>query len=417
MENRNPYENMLSVLNETCTMMGKKESEYVFLKYPEREVKVSVPVEMDDGEIRVFEGYRVQHNSARGPYKGGLRFHPNTDLNEVKALAAWMSFKCAVADIPFGGSKGGITVDPTKLSKRELERLTRNFTERIAPVIGPEKDIPAPDVNTNSEIMGWIMDTYSRLAGSPRPGVVTGKPIEIGGSLGRTAATAAGVCMIAHKAIAYVGLDKEENRFAVQGLGNVGGLTAQILYDGGHRVICVSDVNGCVYNEKGLNITEIRAFLANGGKLNEYKAEGVQQLAREAVLTIDCDVLIPCALENQITVENADKIRAKIIVEGANGPTTYEADKILASHGIPVIPDILANCGGVVVSYFEWVQDLQNFYWSEKEVNDRLTEKMSAAFHAVVDMKEKYGTTFRKGAYAVAINRIIVAENMRKSWH
>ena len=417
MENRNPYENMLSVLNETCTMMGKKESEYVFLKYPEREVKVSVPVEMDNGEIRVFEGYRVQHNSARGPYKGGLRFHPNTDLNEVKALAAWMSFKCAVADIPFGGSKGGITVDPSTLSKKELERLTRNFTERIAPVIGPDKDIPAPDVNTNAEIMGWIMDTYSRLAGSPRPGVVTGKPIEIGGSLGRTAATAAGVCMIAEKALAYVGLDKNENRFAVQGLGNVGGLTAQILYNSGHRVICVSDVNGCVYNENGLNITEIRAFLANGGKLNEYKADGVQQLPREAVLPIDCDVLVPCALENQITEDNANDVKAKIVVEGANGPTTYGADKILASRGIPVVPDILANCGGVVVSYFEWVQDLQNFYWAENEVQERLTQKMSAAFNAVVEMKEKYNTTLRKGAYAVAINRIVVAENMRKPWH
>ena len=417
MENRNPYENMLSVLNETCAMMNMTESEYVMLKYPEREVKVSVPVEMDNGEMHVFEGYRVQHNSARGPYKGGLRFHPNTDLNEVKALAAWMSFKCAVADIPFGGSKGGITVDPTKLSKRELERLTRNFTERIAPVIGPEKDIPAPDVNTNAEIMGWIMDTYSRISGRPTPGVVTGKPIEIGGSLGRTAATAAGVCMIAENALAYIGLDKNENRFAVQGLGNVGGLTAQILYNSGHKVICVSDVNGCVYSEKGLNITAIREFLANGGKLNEYKADGVQQLAREAVLTIDCDVLVPCALENQITEENAAKVQAKIIVEGANGPTTYGADKILAERGIPVVPDILANCGGVVVSYFEWVQDLQNYYWPEDLVNERLAHKMSAAFNAVVEMKEKYNTTLRKGAYAVAIGRIVKAENMRKPWH
>ena len=415
MENTNPYENMLSVLTETAKMMNMKESDYVVLKYPEREVKVSVPVEMDNGETRVFEGYRVQHNSARGPYKGGLRFHPNTDLNEVKALAAWMSFKCAVADIPFGGSKGGITVDPSTLSKRELERLTRNFTERIAPVIGPEKDIPAPDVNTNSEIMGWIMDTYSRISGAPKPGVVTGKPIEIGGSLGRTAATAAGVCMHAKMALDYIKMDGKTARFAVQGLGNVGGLTAQILFDGGHKVTCVSDVNGCVADEKGLNITEIRKFLASGGKLNEYK--GATQLPREAVLTYDCDVLIPCALENQITEKNAADVKAKLIVEGANGPTTYEADKILASRGIPVVPDILANGGGVVVSYFEWVQDLQNFYWDEKTVNDRLAAKMTNAFKAVVEMKEKYNTTLRKGAYAVAINRIVVAENMRKPWH
>ena len=417
MEKINPYENMLSVLTSTAKMMGLSESDYVVLKYPEREVKVAVPVEMDDGSVRVFEGYRVQHNSARGPYKGGLRFHPNTDLDEVKALAAWMSFKCAVADIPYGGAKGGITVDPASLSKTELERLTRNFTERIAPVIGPDKDIPAPDVNTNAEIMGWIMDTYSRLTGAPRPGVVTGKPIEIGGSLGRTAATASGVCMIAKMALRHFGIDEMSASYAVQGMGNVGGLTAQILFDGGHKVTCVSDVNGCVRNDKGLNITEIRNFLQNGGKLNEYKAEGVEQLQREAILTIDCDVLIPCALENQLTKENADKVQAKIVVEGANGPTTPEADEILTKRGIPVVPDILANSGGVVVSYFEWVQDLQNYYWDEKDVAKRLTQKMELAFKAVVDQAKKYDTSLRKGAYAVAIGRIITAAKFRKSWH
>ena len=417
MKKINPYENMLSVLTSTAKMMGLSESDYVFLKYPEREVKVAVPVEMDDGSVRVFEGYRVQHNSARGPYKGGLRFHPNTDLDEVKALAAWMSFKCAVADIPYGGAKGGITVDPSKLSKTELERLTRNFTERIAPVIGPDKDIPAPDVNTNAEIMGWIMDTYSRLTGAPRPGVVTGKPIEIGGSLGRTAATASGVCMIAAMALKHFHIDEKTSRFAVQGMGNVGGLTAQILYDGGHKVICVSDVNGCVYNEKGLNITKIREFLQKGGKLNEYKERGVKQLEREAVLTIDCDVLIPCALENQLTAANADQVKAKIVVEGANGPTTPEADEILTKRGIPVVPDILANSGGVVVSYFEWVQDLQNYYWDEKDVAKRLTQKMEMAFKAVVEQAKKYKTSLRKGAYAVAIGRIIAAAKFRKSWH
>lgn len=418
MEKINPFESMLSVLTETAEMMGLEESDYVVLKHPEREVKVAVPVEMDDGTIRVFEGYRVQHNSARGPYKGGLRFHPNTDLDEVKALAAWMSFKCAVADIPYGGAKGGVTVDPSSLSKNELERLTRNFTERIANNIGPEKDIPAPDVNTNAEIMGWIMDTYSRVTGgAPRPGVVTGKPIEIGGSLGRTAATASGVCQIAKMALKYLNVDEAASRFAVQGMGNVGGLTAQILFDAGNKVTCVSDVNGCVHSEAGLNITEIRNFLANGGKLNEYSAEGVEQLQREAVLTLDCDVLIPCALENQITGENANQVKAKVIVEGANGPTTPEADKILAERHIPVVPDILANSGGVVVSYFEWVQDLQNYYWDEKTVADRLQDKMESAFQAVVEAARKHNTTLRKGAYAVAIGRIITAEKIRKPWH
>lgn len=412
---KNPYENMLSVLEDAATMMGLSPDEYVMLKYPERELKVSVPVEMDDGHIEVFEGYRVQHSSARGPYKGGIRYHQDTDINEVKALAAWMSFKCAVAGIPYGGGKGGITVDPRKLSKGELERLTRKFTEKIAPLIGPEKDIPAPDVNTNGEIMGWVMDEYSKLQGKQCPGVVTGKPIEIGGSLGRTPATANGVVMTVENALAYLGKEGTENRIAVQGLGNVGGLTAQILYNKGYRVVCVSDVYGCVYDENGLNITEIRDYIGSGKKLSSYK--GAKQMPREAVLTCDCDVLIPCALENQITEKNAADIKAFLIVEGANGPTTYEADKILESRGIPVVPDILANGGGVVVSYFEWVQNLSNFYWTEEDVNEKLASRMNASFEAVTKAKEKYSTSFRNAAYAVAIGRIVEASKIRKPWN
>lgn len=326
-----------------------------------------------------------------------------------------MSFKCAVAGIPYGGGKGGITVDPRKLSKGELERLTRKFTEKIAPLIGPEKDIPAPDVNTNGEIMGWVMDEYSKLQGKQCPGVVTGKPIEIGGSLGRTPATANGVVMTVENALAYLGKEGTENRIAVQGLGNVGGLTAQILYNKGYRVVCVSDVYGCVYDENGLNITEIRDYIGSGKKLSSYK--GAKQMPRESVLTCDCDVLIPCALENQITEKNAADIKAFLIVEGANGPTTYEADKILESRGIPVVPDILANGGGVVVSYFEWVQNLSNFYWTEEDVNEKLAGRMNASFEAVTKAKEKYSTSFRNAAYAVAIGRIVEASKIRKPWN
>ena len=412
---KNPYENMLSVLEDAATMMGLSPDEYVMLKYPERELKVSVPVEMDDGHIEVFEGYRVQHSSARGPYKGGIRYHQDTDINEVKALAAWMSFKCAVAGIPYGGGKGGITVDPRKLSKGELERLTRKFTAKIAPLSGPEKDLAARVVNTNGEIMGWVMDEYSKLQGKQCPGVVTGKPIEIGGSLGRTPATANGVVMTVENALAYLGKEGTENRIAVQGLGNVGGLTAQILYNKGYRVVCVSDVYGCVYDENGLNITEIRDYIGSGKKLSSYK--GAKQMPRESVLTCDCDVLIPCALENQITEKNAADIKAFLIVEGANGPTTYEADKILESRGIPVVPDILANGGGVVVSYFEWVQNLSNFYWTEEDVNEKLAGRMNASFEAVTKAKEKYSTSFRNAAYAVAIGRIVEATKIRKPWN
>lgn len=326
----NPYENMIAVLEEAAGKLGLKPEEYETLKYPERELTVSIPVKMDDGTLKVFEGYRVQHNSARGPYKGGIRYHQNANPDEVKALAAWMSFKCAVVNIPYGGAKGGIKVDPGKLSRDELIRLTRRYTTRILPLIGPDQDIPAPDVNTNGEVMGWIMDTYSMFKGHSVPGVVTGKPVEIGGSIGRSEATGRGVTIIAEKCITDLGMDPQKQTYAVQGMGNVGGTAAKILYDEGKKVIAVSDWSGGVMDKEGLDIPKILEFLSDRSRcLKDYEAEGAEHITNEELLTCDCDILIPAALENQITEENAGAIQAKVIVEAANGPTTVEADKIL----------------------------------------------------------------------------------------
>ena len=366
----NPYENMVAVLEQAAEKLGLKPDEYETLKYPERELIVSIPVRMDDGTLKVFEGYRVQHNSARGPYKGGIRYHQNANQDEVKALAAWMSFKCAVANIPYGGAKGGIKVDPTKLSRDELIRLTRRYTTRILPLIGPDQDIPAPDVNTNGEVMGWIMDTYSMFKGHSVPGVVTGKPVEIGGSIGRAEATGRGVTIIAEKCLEDSGMEPQEQTYAIQGMGNVGGTAAKILYEEGKKVIAVSDWSGGVMKREGLDIPDILAFLSDRSKaLKDYEKEGTEHISNEELLTCKCDVLIPAALENQITEKNAAQIQARVIVEAANGPTTIEADQILAERKITVIPDILANAGGVVVSYFEWVQNIQSMAWELDEVN------------------------------------------------
>lgn len=345
-------------------MLGLARDEYETLRYPERELTVSIPVKMDNGEIKVFEGYRVQHNSSRGPYKGGIRYHQDSNLDEVKALSAWMSFKCAVVNIPYGGAKGGIKVDPRQLSRDELIRLTRRYTTRILPIIGPDQDIPAPDVNTNGEVMGWIMDTYSMFKGHAVPGVVTGKPLEIGGSIGRTEATGRGVTIITLQCLKNMGLDADQQTYAIQGMGNVGGTAARIFYETGKKIVAVGDYSGGVYKEDGLNITEISEFLADRNHcLKDYQAEGVTHLTNDELLTCKCDVLIPAALENQITEDNAERIQAKVIIEAANGPTTVEADEILNRRGIIVVPDILANAGGVVVSYFEWVQNIQSMAW------------------------------------------------------
>lgn len=410
----NPHENMLAVLDEAASRLGLKEADYITLRYPEREMIVSIPVRMDNGEMKVFEGYRVQHNSARGPYKGGIRFHQNSDLDEVKALAAWMSFKCAIVNIPYGGAKGGIKVNPSKLSRDELIRLTRRYTTRILPIIGPDQDIPAPDVNTNGEVMGWIMDTYSMFKGHSVPGVVTGKPIEIGGSIGRTEATGRGVTIITRQCLEHLGMSYENSAYAIQGMGNVGGTAAQILYDKGCKIVAVSDYSGGVYNENGLDIPAIRTYLSDKTKaLIDYVSDDVKHISNDEVITCCCDVLIPAALENQITGENAAGVQAKVIIEAANGPTTVEADKILEEKGIVVVPDILANAGGVVVSYFEWVQNIQSMAWDLDEVNRTLKKIMNKAYDEVDAMSRDNKVTMRMGAYMVAINRICTAGKMR----
>lgn len=411
----NPYENMLEVLGNAAKMLNLQESEFATVKYPERELKVSIPVEMDDGSIKVFEGYRVQHSSSRGPCKGGVRYHQDVNIDEVKALAAWMTFKCAVVNIPYGGGKGAVKVNPGELSRGELMRLTRRFTAMILPLIGPEKDIPAPDVGTNAEIMGWIMDTYSMFKGYSIPGVVTGKPIDIGGSLGRKEATGRGVMFITREILHRMGKPVIGTRIAIQGMGNVGGTAAKLLYNEGCKIIAVSDVSGGVICKTGLNVNEIMDFLAaNPGKfLKDYEASGIIHTSNEEVLTCEVDVLIPAALENQINDKNAPLIKAGIVVEGANGPTTVDADGILERSGRTVVPDILANAGGVVVSYFEWVQNIQSLMWDEEEVNRALEKIMIRSFNDVWERANGNKTSLRLGAYMVALDRLVRAKKIR----
>ncbi|KAI4453004.1 glutamate dehydrogenase [Holotrichia oblita] len=413
MSTYNPYENVQAVIKSEAEKLELSENDYISFLYPERELKVNLPVKMDNGTIKVFEGYRVQHSSIRGACKGGIRFHPQVDDNEVRALATWMTFKCAVAGIPYGGAKGGIKVDPVALSKGELERLTRKFTTAIASFIGPQKDIPAPDVNTNGEIMGWLMDTYSTLAGQNSPEVVTGKPIEIGGSLGRTEATGRGVMIATREILKTQGKQIAGAKVIVQGMGNVGSISAKLLSEAGAVIVGVSDVSGGIYNSNGLDMTDILKHTGGKKPLKDYKGKDIKFITNKESLESDCDVLVPHALENQINGENAQKIKAKLIVEGANGPTTVEADKILEKRGIVVVPDILANAGGVVVSYFEWVQNLQSFYWSLEEVNTRLNQTMTSAFENVYQTQAKYKTSLRTAAYMVAIKKLADAQRIR----
>ncbi|MFV0352442.1 MAG: Glu/Leu/Phe/Val family dehydrogenase [Oscillospiraceae bacterium] len=414
MQTYNPYNNMLEVLEQAAQKLGLEKNDYEAIKYPERELKVSIPVRMDNGDIRVFDGYRVQHSSSRGPCKGGIRYHQQVDMDEVKALAAWMSFKCAVVDIPYGGAKGAVKVDVSELSKAELERLTRRYTAMILPIIGPERDIPAPDVNTNAEVMGWIMDTYSMFKGYAVPGSVTGKSIEIGGSLGRPEATGRGVSIITLQALEYLGMSAKGVSVAVQGMGNVGGNAAAILHQEGCTIVAVSDVNGGLYKKEGLDIPAIRSHLQqNKGSLQGYAENGAVNISNEDLISCECDVLIPCALENQITAENANKIKASLIVEGANGPTSVEADEILHNKGIVVVPDILANAGGVVVSYFEWVQNIQNLTWDEQQINQTLGKIMVRAFQNVLGIVKQDGVDFRIAAYMVALQRLSRAKQIR----
>ena len=410
----NPYNQMLEVLDKAAKMLDLKEDDVIRLKYPERELKVSLPVEMDDGSIRIFEGYRVQHSTSRGPAKGGIRYHQDVDIDEVKALAAWMSFKCAVVNIPYGGAKGAIKVDPRELSKTELRKLTRRYTAMILPVIGPDCDIPAPDVGTNAEIMGWIMDTYSMMKGYTIPSVVTGKPIEIGGSLGRREATGRGVMFVTREILHRLGMPVQGTRIAVQGMGNVGSTAAYLLHKEGAKIVAISDVSGGVYKEDGLDMAKIEDYLAVPGRyLKDLDEAGLTHLTNKELLTVNCDVLIPAALENQVTEEIAPNVKASIIVEGANGPTTVEADKILERNGKVIVPDILANAGGVVVSYFEWVQNIQSLNWDEAEINRDLEKIMIRAFNEVWAKKEQKNTTMRMGAYMVAVDRIAKAKKIR----
>ena len=411
----NPYENMLSVMETAAKMLQLDQNSYETYKYPERELKVSVPIRMDDGKVKVFEGYRVQHNSTRGPCKGGIRFHPHVDIDEVKALAAWMTLKCAVVNIPYGGAKGAIKVDPQQLSIAELERLTRRYTAMILPIIGPARDIPAPDVNTNAQVMGWVMDTYSMMQGYAVPGVVTGKPLEIGGSLGRAEATGRGVSIITQKAVQMLWGQEGRLRVAVQGMGNVGGIAARLMAEAGYTVLAVSDVSGGYYCKSGLDIPEMLAYIAGSAhrSLAGYQGAGVQRIQGGQVLTCDCDILLPCAMENQITAENAGAIQARLIVEGANGPTTVEADAILGDRQITVVPDILANAGGVVVSYFEWIQNEQHLLWDETEINALLEKILLRSFGDVLALSKQYNTTLRMGANMVALQRLSSAKKVR----
>ena len=411
----NPYDNVIATIRKAAGILGLEENDYVMSMYPERELKVSFPVRMDNGSVRVFEGYRVQHSSARGPCKGGLRFHKDTDENEVKALAAWMTFKCAVIGIPYGGAKGGVKVDPFTLSHAELERLTRRFTAMIAPIIGPERDIPAPDVNTNAEIMGWVVDTYSTLRGYSSPGVVTGKPVEIGGSLGRPEATGRGVSIVTLELLKKLNMPIEKTKVIIQGMGNVGSMTARFINEFGASIVGVSDVSGAIYKESGLDIPDILRHLSakKGNLLDSYNQSGITRISNEELLVLPTDVLIPAALENQINANNAADIKAKVIIEAANGPTTVEADKILEERNIVVVPDILANAGGVAVSYFEWVQNLQSFYWEEDEINQKLSVKMCKAFSDVYKIHEEKKTTMRMSAYIIALQKLVAAYKIR----
>lgn len=381
------------------------------LKEPKRILSVSIPVRKDDGSLEVYQGYRVQHNLARGPAKGGIRYHQDVNLEEVIALAALMTWKCAVVDIPYGGAKGAVVCNPKELSLKELESLTRRYVTEISIIIGPEKDIPAPDVNTNPQVMAWIMDTFSNQHGYSIPAVVTGKPIEIGGSQGRNEATGRGCVYTIEEAASGCGLNLGEATVAVQGFGNVGSVAAACLNDLGCRVVAVSDSQGGIYCESGLDITDVREFKARTGTVAGYP--DATPVTQQELLTLECDILVPSALENQITEENAAEIKAKIVAEGANGPTTASADDILHRRGIVVIPDILANAGGVVVSYFEWVQGMQHFFWTKDEVNRQLRRRMVSSFREVFDLARREEVSLRTAAYMIALDRVKRATLLR----
>jgi glutamate dehydrogenase (NAD(P)+) len=407
----NVWEMAQRQLDEVGLLIGLNESIHAYLRQPKRVLEVSIPARMDNGSFRVFTGYRVQHNLARGPGKGGIRFHPDVTLDEVKALAMWMTWKCALVNIPFGGAKGGVVCNPKEMSLQELENLTRRFTTEISIIIGPEKDIPAPDVYTTPQIMAWIMDTFSMQHGFSIPGVVTGKPLSIGGSLGRDKATARGCMYAVDEAMAVQGRPIEQARVAIQGFGNAGLYAAQLMDERGYKIVAVSDSVGGVANERGLDVKRLIAYKGETGSVVGFT--GGEKTDNREVLEFDCDVLVPAALEKVITRENAPRIQAKIVAEAANGPTLPDADDILFDRGIMVLPDILANAGGVTVSYFEWVQDLQANFWEEDEINERLKRKMTRAFKETHEQATRHGVSMRKGAYCVAVARVAEATKLR----
>ncbi|MBA3531709.1 MAG: Glu/Leu/Phe/Val dehydrogenase [Ardenticatenales bacterium] len=407
----NPWHMALEQFNNAVQYLELDPGIIDFIRLPKRELTVNFPVKMDDGSVNVYTGYRVHHNTVRGPTKGGIRYHQDVTLDEVRALAMWMTWKCSLVNIPYGGAKGGIIVDPRLLSMSELENMTRRFTSEISLFIGPDSDIPAPDVGTNPQTMAWLMDTYSMHAGYTVNAVVTGKPVPIGGSLGRADATGVGVMFAARQAMQKLGMPLEGSRVVVQGFGNVGSVSARSMHEIGSRVTAVSDVYGGIYNEDGLDIPALMEHVRKSGKVTDYPKG--EEISNADLLTIPCDVLIPAALENQIHQDNVGRIDTKLIVEGANGPTTPEADRMLRERGIVAVPDILANAGGVTVSYFEWVQGLQSFFWSEKEIFERLERIMTTAFEDCWSMAERKNVDMRTAASILAIARVAEATELR----
>jgi glutamate dehydrogenase (NAD(P)+) len=402
---------MLQEFDDAARILNLEPGIWKILTHPKRQITVSCPVLMDSGEIEVFTGYRVQYNVTLGPAKGGIRYHPDVSLDEVTALAAWMTWKCAVAHIPFGGGKGGVICDPARMSRRELEALTRRYVAEIIDAIGPEKDVPAPDVNTNDQVMAWIMDTYSMHVGHTSTAVVTGKPIEMGGSLGRREATGRGVMIVARESAAHLGFDIKGSKTAIQGFGNVGSVSAQLLSGLGSTIVAITDQSGGVHSAKGLDIAKLTEYARQNKTVKGFP--GAEPITNAQLFALDVDFLIPAALENQVTMDNAPGIHAKVVIEAANGPTTPDAHKHLHERGVMIVPDILANSGGVTVSYFEWVQDRYGYFWTEKEVNERLEAKMCEAFGAVLQASTKYHVDLRTAAYIVAIDRVAVVTRLR----
>jgi glutamate dehydrogenase (NAD(P)+) len=402
-----PWHTYLSQVDRVLPYIGHLAHWAETLKRPKRALIVDVPIEMDDGSVAHFEGYRVQHNLSRGPGKGGVRFHPDVTLEEVMALAAWMTVKCAAVNLPFGGAKGGIRVDPKQLSSKELERMTRRYTSEIGIIIGPQRDIPAPDVNTNGQIMAWMMDTYSMNTGTTATGVVTGKPLHLGGSLGRVKATGRGVFVTGREAAQRIGLDLRGARIAVQGMGNVGSSAAELFVAAGATLVAVQDHSGTLANAKGFDIVKTLELLKREGSMAGYS--DAERLSSEDFWDVDCDILIPAALEGQITVPRANRIKARLVLEGANGPTLPEADDVLKERDVLVVPDVICNAGGVTVSYFEWVQDFSSFFWTEDEINERLDKIMVDALRHIWDTADRHQITLRTATFAVACERILTA--------